>query len=61
MASYYDKDKKEFVITGSKDRSVIRSFPEVPGILDYAKEGLETNDIRAQLEAIRRRRAKDQS
>lgn len=46
-----DKKKKTSIYVGGKEYS-----PE-PSMLDRLKEGFETTDTRAQLEAIRRRRA----
>lgn len=55
--AYYDDKKKKYIVPsagGSKE------FPENPGMMDYAKEGLEDNDTRAQLEVVRKRRARIQ-
>ncbi len=56
MAAYYDDKKKKYVV--SSDAGPAKEFAESPGMMDYAKEGLEDNNTRAQLEAVRARRAR---
>lgn len=47
-----EKKKRKHVTAGGK------VFPAEPGILDHVKEGFEDTNTRAQLDAIRKRRAK---
>lgn len=48
-SGYYDRNKKKIVVNGQE-------YEPNPGMLDRVKEGFETTDTRAQLEAIRKRR-----
>lgn len=55
MASYYDERKKKYIVN-SPQEGTSKEFPEKPGMMDYFKEGFESNDTKAQLEALRRKR-----
>lgn len=59
MADQDDEKKKEKMINFIDDSTKqVKQIPANPGFLDYVKEGFETNDTRAQINAIRRRREK---
>jgi hypothetical protein len=58
MASYFDEEKKKYVVSETNDMSKKKEFAQSPTTMDYFKEAFQTNDTRAQLEAIRRRKAK---
>jgi hypothetical protein len=47
----YDPDKKKSISVGGKE------YPSQPSTLDYVKEAFEPTNVRANLEAIRKRRA----
>lgn len=54
-----EPEKKPKVIEVYDERSKsIKTFPEKPGFLDYVKEGFQPTDTRADIDAMRRRRAK---
>lgn len=46
---YYDDKKKKYIVNK-------KEFSDQPSTMDYLKEGLEDNNTKAQLEALRRRR-----
>lgn len=47
-----EKKKRKHVTAGGK------LFPAEPGLMDHVKEGFEDANTRAQLDAIRKRRAR---
>lgn len=51
MDGYYDRDKKKIKVGGNE-------YDADPSVWERIKEGFDTTDNRAQVEAIRRRRAK---
>ena len=53
MASFYDEKKKKYVVNSDDGR---KEFEDKPGFMDYLKEGFQSNDTKAQLEALRKRR-----
>ncbi len=55
MAETLKKKPDTIAVFDGKDN---KEFPEKPGVLDYVKEGFESSGVRADLNAIRRRRAK---
>lgn len=53
MASYYDERKKKYVVNSE---NTSKEFPEKPGMMDYVKESFESDNTKAQLEALRKKR-----
>lgn len=53
MNSYYDDKKKKYVV---QDKGQSKEFSSDPGVMDYMQEAFEPNDVKAQLEAIRKKR-----
>ncbi len=48
--------KYDYVTDG--DTKKTQAFPKKPGVMDYFKEAFQTDNTKAQLEAIRNARAK---
>ncbi len=58
MGARFDDRRRVYVVSDKSGKP--KEFPEQPGLMDYAKEGLENNETRAQLEAARKQRQKVQ-
>lgn len=57
MSRYDAKEDPNDYVT-EKDTGKTKAFTKTPGVLDYVKEGFQSTDTRAQLNAIRNRRDK---
>lgn len=47
----YDPEKRKTIVVGGKE------YPSEPSTMDYVKEAFQPTDVRANLDAIRKRRA----
>ena len=57
MAQDDQKKKEDPIITGNSKEG-FKKFPAQPSMWESLKEGFQTDDTRAELNAIRQRRAK---
>lgn len=55
MASYYDSKKKKYVVQDGVER---KEFSGEPSAWDYVKESFQPTTTRAELDALRKRRRK---